>query len=117
MVFRLNGGGDFTPLGAVDEPVAVDVGVVGVVGVGVVGVDVALLGDTSGENTAPSAYSDRFKPYVFARSRSTSRISTSNTTSARGLSFCSITRSRIAMIVVLARMVIVLFALFMAIAG
>ena len=41
----------------------------------------------------------------------------SNTISARGLSFCSITRSRIAMIVVLARMVIELAFLLNEIAG
>ena len=41
----------------------------------------------------------------------------SNTISARGLSFCSITRSRIAMIVVLARMVIELSFLLKEIAG
>jgi len=62
----------------------VEPGVVPVVGVWVV----VLVGETSGEKIPPIAYSDRFRPYAFARLRSTSRISISTTISARGLSFC-----------------------------
>src|SRR5205085_6575873 len=106
MVLRLKGGGDLTPLGDVDEPVAVLVvppvaPVVPVVPV------VELLGDVSGEKTPPSAYSDRFSPYVLVRDRSTSRISTSITTSARGLSFCSMIFSRMPTTDVVPRTVIV----------
>src|SRR5581483_5988653 len=104
IVFRLNVGGDATPVGAVDRPVFVDVvpvvvvpGVAVVPGVGVVPpVDVTEeLGNTSGENTAPTAYCDSSRPYSFVRVRSTSRISTSMTISARGLSFCWMIRSMI----------------------
>ena len=65
IVFRLNGGGDVTPLGAVDVPVVV---VVPSVVPRRAGRRVAggrrgrALGDTSGEKTPPSAYSDRFRP-------------------------------------------------------
>src|SRR5438067_10175520 len=93
IVFKLNAGGDAAnaPVGVRLRPVAVVVvvpvpGVVPVVGVVAVVVE---LGDTSGEKIAPTPYSDRFRPYCFVRERSTSRISTSNTISARGLSFCS----------------------------
>ncbi len=58
IVLRLKGGGDLTPLGGVEVPVAVVVGVVP----GVVGVVVDALGDVSGEKIVPSAYSDRFSP-------------------------------------------------------
>src|SRR5262245_8327459 len=74
--------------------------------------DTVLLGEISGENTAPSAYSERFRPYCLARFRLTSRISTSTTISARGLSFCAIIRSRIWATAVDARTVMVLLALF-----
>src|ERR1700722_14282683 len=95
MVLRLNGGGGTTAPGAVDVPVVVVVGAVVIGGVPVVGVVagvvgaavVVLLGETPGENTVPTAYDVRSIPYVFARCRSTSRISMSNTISARGLSF------------------------------
>src|SRR6185369_4932898 len=103
MVFRLNGGGDCTPLGDVERPfVVVVVPVVGVVGVpviGLVGVVVVVpgvvvaLGDTSGEKMPPSAYSDRFRPYDFTLARLTSMISMSTTISERGLSFCWMIRS------------------------
>ena len=58
MVLRLKGGGDRTPLGAVDVPVVVVAGAAP----GVVGVVVAALGDVSGEKIVPRAYSDRFSP-------------------------------------------------------
>src|SRR6202030_1447645 len=93
MVLRLNGGGGKTASGAVDLPVAVVVVAAGVVVVVVVvpvgeaAAVVVLLGETSGEKMEPSANDVRSNPYVFARSRSTSRISMSNTSSARGLSF------------------------------
>ena len=55
IVFRLKGGGDFTPLGGVETlEVVVPAPPVGVV--------VVVFGDASGENTAPSAYSDRLMP-------------------------------------------------------
>jgi hypothetical protein len=56
MVFRLNGGGDLIPLGGVDVPVLVVVGVDGVPVVGVPVVVVVALGDVSGEKMPPSAY-------------------------------------------------------------
>ncbi len=120
IVFRLNGGGDVTALGAVLRPVAVvvvpAVGVVPVVGV--VGVAVVVeLGDTSGEKIAPTPYSDRLRPYCLVRERSTSRISTSKTISARGLSFCSMTFSRICTTFAAARTVIVFAVLLGTIAG
>src|SRR6185295_2559830 len=121
IVFRLKGDGDRTPLGDVDEPVFVVVGVVPVaapvpVAVPVPGVVVAL-GEVSGENTPPSAYSERFNPYVLTRLRSTSRISTSTTISARGLSFCSMIFSRICTTAAVARTVNVFVVLLTAIAG
>ena len=88
IVFRLNGGGDFTPLGGVELPV-LPLMVPPVAPVVPVMAVVVPLGETSGEKMPPSAYSDRFSPYFFAALRSTSRISTSITISARGLSFCS----------------------------
>ena len=95
IVFRLNGGGDVTPVGGVDWPlptvVVVPPPVAGVVPV----VSRRSGGETSGEKMLPSAYSDRFSPYFFARGRFTSRISTSTTISARGLSFCEMIFSRI----------------------
>ena len=64
MVLRLNGGGGLKPLGPVEVPVFVlvvpPVPPVPPVDPGVA--EVLLLGDTSGEKTPPSAYSDRFKP-------------------------------------------------------
>ena len=90
IVFALNGAGDTTPPGGVERPVVCVVdpapGAPGVVGV-VVCV-IAPAGLVSGEKTTPSAYSERFSPYCLARVRFTSRISTSMTISARGLSFC-----------------------------
>ena len=56
-------------------------------------------------------------PYVFARSRLTSRICTSMMISARGLSLASIIFSMIEATAVVARMVIVLFVLLGAIIG
>src|SRR5215471_3542512 len=126
IVFRLNGGGDWTWLGGVDRPlvvVVVEVGwpVIGPVTPPVVVVDVdgvvTALGDTSGEKMPPSAYSDRLSPYDFTRARFTSRISTSTTISERGLSFCWMIRSKIATTVGVARIVIELAVLFGAIAG
>ena len=106
IVFKLNGGGEATPDGPVDRPaLAVVVGVVPVPAVVVV--VAAPPGDTSGESTPPRAYSDRFRPYCLARTRFTSRISTSNMISARALSFCSITFSMICTTDVVPRTVIV----------
>src|SRR5215510_3046953 len=78
---------------------------------------VVLRGSDSGENTVPIWYADRSTPNVFARPRLTSRIWTSMTTSARGLSFASIIFSMIAATAVVARIVIVLLVLFGAIIG
>src|ERR1700682_1842266 len=108
MVLRLNGGGDFTADGPVDVP---DVDVVGVPPVVGVVVDDVRPGDTSGENTAPRAEHGSLRPYVFARVRWTSRISTSTTISARGLSFCVISLSMICATALVARTVIVLLVL------
>src|SRR5258708_1839287 len=58
IVLRLTGAGDLMPLGGVDVPVLVVVGVVP----GVVGAVVVALGDVSGEKIVPRAYSDRFTP-------------------------------------------------------
>src|SRR5512138_1128973 len=126
IVFRLNGGGDCTWLGAVDRPlVVVVVPVVGVVTppvtpvVGVVPVEavVVALGETSGEKMPPSAYSERFRPYDFTRARFTSMISMSTTISARGLSFCWMIRSKICTTGGVARIVIEFAVLFGAMAG
>ena len=119
IVFRLNGGGDVTPLGGVDRPLAaavVDVPppVVGVVPVVMLAVPA---GDTSGEKMPPSAYSDRFSPYCFTRCRLTSMISMSTTISARGLSFCWISFSKIWTIGAVARIVTELPVLFATICG
>ena len=67
IVFRLNAGGDLSPEGATELVGAVDVVLPGAgttppVAGGVVVPVVVLLGETSGENTAPSAYSDRLRP-------------------------------------------------------
>ena len=64
MVLRLNGGGDFSPPGDVAVPLLVLVVPV-VVGApvmpAVAGAEVVvLLGDVSGENPPPTAYSERF---------------------------------------------------------
>ena len=117
IVFRLNAGGDDTARGDVPPDAAAGVvpPVVGVV-VGVVAV-VVPLGATSGEKIVPSAYEVRLTPYVFARDRSTSRISTSTTISARGLSFCSMIFSRICTTELVPRTVSVLVVRFGAIAG
>src|SRR5438128_7454292 len=106
IVFKLNGGGDATPLGGVDRPdvVAAAVGPVPVV-------VVVAPGETSGEKTPPTAYSERLSPYCFARVRLTSRISMSKTISARALSFCEMMRSMICTIGAGARTVIVLAVL------
>ena len=62
IVFRLNGGGDVTPVGGVDVPVRRRrAGAAGAAGRRRLTV-VVPLGDTSGEKIAPSAYSDRFRP-------------------------------------------------------
>src|SRR4029077_5610130 len=112
MVFTLNGGGDVPWLGPRPPDVAaVVMGVVTPPGVDGV-VVVAPFGDTSGEKMQPIAYSDRFSPYCFTRCRLTSMISTSTTTSARGLSFCWISFSKIWTTGAVARMVIELCALF-----
>src|SRR5262245_21419237 len=107
MVLRLNGGGDLICEGAVDCPAVVVVvwPPVGVVGPVLVETE-TLLGDTSGEKMTPSEYSDRLRPYAFVRTRSTSRISTSTTISARGLSFCWMIFSMICTTDVVARTVI-----------
>jgi hypothetical protein len=60
-VFRLNGGGGFSALGAVELPVLLLMvppvaPVVPVIAV------VVPAGEVYGEKTAPSAYSDRFRP-------------------------------------------------------
>ena len=74
-------------------------------------------GSTSGEKAPPIAKLDRSIPNSFARARFTSRICTSMTTSAFGLSFCSTIRSMIATMLVVARTVIVLLVLFATICG
>src|SRR3954470_10923204 len=109
IVFRLKGGDDRKPVGAVDVPLVVVVDPVPPVPVpGVAGVLVVLDdGDTSGENSPPMAYSERFRPYCLARVRFTSRISTSNMISARALSFCSMILPMICTSEVVARTVIV----------
>src|SRR5262245_19183728 len=76
-----------------------------------------LRGSDSGETTAPIWYADRSTPKVFARPLLTSRIWTSMTISARGLSLASIIFSMIAATAVVARIVIVLLVLFGAIIG
>src|SRR5258706_14648018 len=123
IVFRLNGGGDVTPLGAVERPFAVVVvpvvgGVTPVVG-GVVPVLVVVvaLGDTSGEKIPPSAHSERLRPYCFTLLRLTSMISMSTTISARGLSFCWMIFSKIPTTDGVARMVMEFDDLFGAFAG
>src|SRR5262245_38108635 len=113
IVFRLKGGPGVTCDGCVERPFAAVTLVVGCWPfVGVVVVAARPLGETSGEKTPPIAYSDRLNPYCLARWRLTSRISTSMTTSAFGLSFCAIIFSRICATLVDARTVIVLLALF-----
>src|SRR5262245_19472605 len=83
MVFALNGGGETTKLGGVKRPVVP------------LSPDVVAPAETSGDRMPATAYSDRFKPYCLTRFRLTSRISMSNITSARALSFCAISRSMI----------------------
>ena len=65
----------------------------------------------------PSAYAFRFSPYCLARERFTSRIWTSITTSARGLSFDRMMRSMMSATCEVARTVIVLAVLFAMITG
>src|SRR2546428_5488360 len=109
MVLRLKGGGDFRPAGPVGAPAVVEV-------VPVVPVLVPF-GDTSGEKRPPRAYSERLSPYVLARLRFTSRISTSTTISARGLSFCAMILSRIPTTGAVPRTVMELDVLLPAMAG
>ena len=75
------------------------------------------VGDTSGEKMPPMVYALRSIPNCLARARFTSMIDTSRTTSARGRSFASITRSMIAAIAAVARMVMVLLVLLGAMVG
>src|SRR5262245_10178133 len=96
MVLRLNGGGD---------------------GSGALGGALVFGGATSGENMNPRAYAFRFNPYCFTRWRLTSRIWTSTTTSARGLSFDRMMRSMMSATWAVARTVIVLAVLFAMITG
>src|SRR5262245_61275070 len=96
IVLRLKGGPGVTCDGCVERPLAAVTLVVGCCPFagGVVVVAARPLGETSGENTPPIAYSDRLNPYCLARARLTSRISTSITTSAFGLSCWAINFSR-----------------------
>ena len=87
MVFRLNGGGAVTPPDVFG-------------------------GASSGEKRRFRVYELRFKPYRLRRERLTSRISTSSTTSARGLSFARITRSMTSTTGPVARTVMVFAVLF-----